>query len=163
MSACIETAGRLTKAVATFVAYIESLPPEKLGTSPDKNWWPRETLSHLVFWHEQYAHIAGALIAGQSPELPVDTFIVCNARAAEQEAHTPIPDLLQRFTQAQMKLAGIAADERATELRWCFRKGAKLRRFEDDQDMIARHILGHIRQLRRRGFGKIARREKPDE
>ncbi|MDD5469132.1 MAG: DinB family protein [Anaerolineales bacterium] len=158
MNTLTEAAGRLTEAVEAFVAYMESLPPAQLGKSPDERWWPREVLSHLVFWHEHYVQIAGAIVQGREPDLYRETFIVLNARAARQEQDTPIPELLRRFRDAQEKLATIAADERAPGLHWSFRQGSKSRRFDEDLDMIARHILGHVRQLRRRGFGRLSRR-----
>lgn len=74
---------------------------ENLG---EGNQSAREVLSHLFFWHQEYAVIAEALADGREPALCEGAFSVLNAQATRAYRHIPLPELAQWLLVTQARL-----------------------------------------------------------
>ncbi|MBM3122268.1 MAG: ClbS/DfsB family four-helix bundle protein [Chloroflexi bacterium] len=102
-----EDLARLTSTVGRFCQIIERLPARALLEKP---WGPRQVLSHLVFWHEDYVRQIEARRAGKGWLLPEGRFAELNARAVASLAGVGVPTLLARFRTANARLCRLAAD-----------------------------------------------------
>jgi hypothetical protein len=98
---------RLTSTVSRFCQIIERLPARALLEKP---WGPRQVLSHLVYWHEDYVRQIEARRAGKGWLLPVGKFAELNARAVDSLAGVGVPTLLARFRTANARLCRLATD-----------------------------------------------------
>lgn len=98
---------RLTSTVSRFCQIIERLPARALLEKP---WGPRQVLSHLVYWHEDYVRQIEARRTGKGWLLPEGRFAELNARAVASLAGVGVPTLLARFRTANARLCRLATD-----------------------------------------------------
>ena len=141
---------RLNSTIASFIQYFRGLAPDALRPAPSAERGPREVLVHIVFWHEQYAAIAGALLCHQALPLQKGTFKQLNALAVKENSSCLIDELLRRLERAQYRLSELARSDNTVALHLSFREGSKLWPFEEAIDRIEKHIRGHQVKLRRR-------------
>ena len=141
---------KLDQAVADFINLIHSLDPKDLQSSKTYEWGPKETLCHIVFWHEEYVRVLSRQLKGQNPNLLVGTFPGYNAQAVRKFINLPSADLVLRLQKAHQKLHLLASGEIPAKFRVAFKEGAKLRDFDNLLDRISAHFNSHIRQLKRK-------------
>src|SRR5512142_3565922 len=109
---------QLGQAVTSFLTFVQSLPPEQLQPSKHERWGPLEVFIHLVFWHEQYARIATAALAGKKREMLHGTFKEINGWAVAENLTVSVPELIQRWLKAQTALERLSQRPGAERLKF---------------------------------------------
>jgi hypothetical protein len=140
---------QLDQAVASFVRFVQSLPPEKLQPSKSEKWGPLEVFIHLVFWHEQYARIATATLAGKKREMLHGTFKEINGWAVAQNLALPVPELIRRWKRAQAAIVHLTQAPSAERLKFSLREGSKEWPLPVLIRLAAGHITNHESKLRK--------------
>jgi hypothetical protein len=108
-----------------------------------------EVLSHLVYWHREYARIISALAEHRQPELKSGTFAELNAQAY-QEFQTystlELADCLMYFQEELVEYL-----QRLTYWRMDFpvKQGGRFLSVEDRIPDIEAHIHNHVQRLRK--------------
>jgi hypothetical protein len=149
---------RLSTAQHSFTDFIRALPPEKMEPSSTEKWGAREVFTHLVFWHEQYAHIAADVLARRRREMLCGTFKEINALAVSGNMRSSMEELARRWSTAQKKLVWIAQKPQARHLKFCLREGSKVWPFFVLMRLAAGHISRHEEKLRKQLGVKKARK-----
>lgn len=137
----------LRRAVDSFAAMAVTLGPHAVVPS---GWTAHETLCHLVYWHEHYARVLRAELAGATPALPTGTFADLNAAAVSQLRGQPANLLARRLLAAQTRLEKLAADPRTRHVSIRIKQGSKPWPWPEFVRRVAAHIRGHQGDLRRR-------------
>jgi hypothetical protein len=136
---------RLTATVSRFCQIIERLPARALLEKP---WGPRQVLSHLVYWHEDYVRQIEARRSGMGWLLPEGGFEELNARAVASLAGVGVPTLLARFRTANARLCRLAADPAAA--------GFPIQLKQDTKSWALGEFLIHVEAHIRRHGEQIA-------
>ena len=140
-------AARLDEAVASFIHFVRSLPSPAVEPSTTDKWGAREVFIHLVFWHEQYASITAALAAKKRPKLSSGTLRESNRRAVEADLATPVEELIARWTKANRRLAKLAHQPGAADLRIPLSEKSKAWPLPVLIRLAAGHIEKHQKKL----------------
>lgn len=141
-----EDLARLTATVEAFCQMIDRLPARALLEKP---WGPRQVLSHLVFWHENYVRQIDARLAGKGWLLPEGTFNQLNADAVVSLATVGAPTLIARFRAANTRLCRIAIQPKAASVHVQLKADSKAWPLDEFLVMVEAHIRRHGDELRK--------------
>lgn len=107
-----------------------------------------EVLSHLVFWHCEYAAIIRAIRKGAKPELCAGTFAELNAAAAREFAALPMDELTcmllsrhEAFVKELKRVSDLSLD-------FPVKLGGRTKIIRDRVPQITVHIHNHVRRLK---------------
>lgn len=140
---------QMDQAVASFINFVQSIPPEQLQPSKSEKWGPLEVLIHLVFWHEQYLRIATAALAGKKHEMLHGTFKEINGWAVAENLTVSVPELIRRWLKAQTALEHLTQRPGAAHLKFSLREGSKEWTLPVLIRLAAGHIVNHEAKLRK--------------
>ena len=135
-----EDLARLTSTVSRFCQIIERLPARALLEKP---WGPRQVLSHLVYWHEDYVRQIEARRSGKGWLLPEGGFKELNAKAVASLAEVGVPTLLARFRTANARLCRLAADPASAGLPIQLKQDSKSWPLAEFLIQVEAHIRRH--------------------
>ena len=141
-----EDLARLTSTVGRFCQIIERLPARALLEKP---WGPRQVLSHLVYWHEDYVRQIEARRAGKGWLLPEGGFKELNARAVASLASVGVPTLLARFRTANARLCRLAADPDSAGIPIQLKQDSKSWPLPEFMIQVEAHIRRHGEEIAR--------------
>jgi hypothetical protein len=116
----------------------------------DGNQSAREVLSHLVFWHQEYATIAESLAEGRRPLLREGAFSVLNAHAVCLYRHISLPELARRLLSTQDRLDMALRSLPDWSVNFPVKVGGRFWKVADRLEAIESHIRNHVVRLRRR-------------
>lgn len=135
---------RLDATVDEVARVLPALPPPAV---PHAGWGAHEVLSHIVFWHETYAHILETLTDGHEPVLLDGIFGEFNRIAVERFGDVPDAVLVERLRKANAVVgAALAAVPPHARIR--IKAGAKTRGPVEFAERIEAHLRGHLDDLR---------------
>jgi hypothetical protein len=137
---------RLTRAVDDFCVWIVALPAEETRT---QEWGPRETLAHLIYWHEQYIAQSKAILSGRQYPALSGRFADMNSMAAAKFRKVPIAKLSGRFRNANRRLCRLAREPSARKIAFSIKQGSKRWRLTDLIPAVEAHIRNHLQVLKK--------------
>jgi len=126
--------------------FIQEVKVKKSTLKATDDWSVKDELCHIVFWHENYAANYEALTKGQAPNLP-ENMSTINMRGVRSLQKYSMKDLIARLRSAHKSLFVSIVEKRIP--RMTYSKGGKTYETDHFLDMITRHILTHIKQVRR--------------
>jgi hypothetical protein len=135
-----EDRARLTSTVTRFCQIMERLPVHAFLEKP---WGPRQVLSHLVYWHEDYVRQIEARRAGKGWLLPEGGFKELNARAVALLAGVSVATLLARFRTANARLCRLAADPASAGIAIQLKRDSKSWPLHEFLIQVEAHIRRH--------------------
>lgn len=109
----------------------------------------RQVLSHLVFWHREYAQIVQAMVAGDEPELRSGTYEELNQQAASEFAALSLPELCDLLDAYQEELDTALRLLRSWNVILAIKRGGRRNAVAKRLRMIERHIHLHVTRLKR--------------
>jgi hypothetical protein len=109
----------------------------------------REVLSHLVFWHQEYAAVIEALTDGRQPILRQGAFATLNAQATRAYQTVSLLDLARRLLSTQDRLDVALRRLPDWEMNFPVKEGGRFWSVTDRVVAIESHIRNHVARLRR--------------
>ena len=109
----------------------------------------REVLSHLVFWHREYALVIRALGNGRLPELKSGTYVELNAAATREFCNVPMPELAHQLRLFQDQLVIELNLLSNWEVNCPMKCGCRSKSVADRLPTIESHIHNHVTRLKR--------------
>jgi hypothetical protein len=115
----------------------------------DGNQSARAVLSHLLFWHLEYAAVAEALVEGHQPVLREGAFSVLNAQATRLYQYIPLPELADWLLSTQERLDAALRLLPDWSVNFPVKAGGRFWNVADRLETIESHIRNHVGRLRR--------------
>jgi hypothetical protein len=137
---------RLRTVVEALVGRVSRLPDAPSAGA----WGARETLAHLVFWHEHYVATLAGLLGGRLPPQLSGTFTELNEQAVRRLGALPNRALTRRLLAAHSELEQLVRRPGAAGLAVTIKAGGKAWPMAAFLARVAGHVDGHDRQLRSR-------------
>jgi hypothetical protein len=109
----------------------------------------REVLSHLVFWHQEYAAIIESLAGGRQPVLRRGAFADLNAQATRTYQTVSLRDLAHRLLSTQDRLDVALRRLPDWSMNFPVKEGGRFWSVSDRVAAIESHIRNHVYRLRR--------------
>ena len=109
----------------------------------------REVLSHLVFWHQEYAAIIESLADGRSPVLRHGAFADLNAQATRAYQTMSLLVLSHRLLSTQDRLDVALRRLPDWTINFPVKAGGRFWSVADRVTAIESHIRNHVYRLRR--------------
>jgi hypothetical protein len=109
----------------------------------------REILSHLVFWHREYALTIKALKDGQQPRLRAGTYAALNSAATREFLNTPMSELTRELRSYQDQLADDLRLLPDWNIDFPVKSGGRSESVAGRLPSIESHIRSHIRRLKK--------------
>jgi hypothetical protein len=109
----------------------------------------REILSHLVFWHREYALIIKALKDGQQPRLKAGTYAELNSAATCEFLNTPMSELAHQLRSHQDQLVDDLRLLPNWDIDFPVKSVGRSESVAGRLPSIGSHIRGHLRRLKR--------------
>jgi hypothetical protein len=140
-----EVLAALDQAVADAAAFLSTVDE----TLADGEQTAREVLSHLVFWHREYAAIINALAQGDLPRLRAGRYREMHDEAAQEFASQSLPVLAWRLLGYQADLAAALYCLPDWSIDFPLKQGSSFQSVAERLPQIESHIRNHIVRLRR--------------
>jgi hypothetical protein len=104
-------------------------------------WSAADVLRHLVWWHESFAGIATATLAGTKPDVPSGTLAEVNNRSVEELSKLSVRALRRRLMAAQR----LIMDCETLDLRESlpYRRGSRNYTFAERLDIAVTEMRQH--------------------
>ena len=109
----------------------------------------REVISHLVFWHRDYARVANALAHNRTPRLLTGNFRDWNTRATEIYAPEVLSTLARRLQRAQRKLHRALVQIPNWRVNFPLKENIAFCSVSQHVPQIRAHMAGHLLRLER--------------
>jgi hypothetical protein len=135
----------LDRTVADAAAFLSAVDE----TLADGEQTAREVLSHMVFWHREYAVIARALAAGEEPRLRMGTFHEMHDEAAREFAGQSLAMLGWQLLGYQADLAAALSCLTDWSVDFPLKQGISFQSVAGRVPQIESHIRHHTIRLRR--------------
>lgn len=109
----------------------------------------REVLSHLVFWHREYAAISHALLIGARPKLLKGSLAELNAQATVEFQEKSMVELTHCLADLQSNLASNLRHLKDWNVNFPFKQGCRGKDVSGRLCSIDSHIRHHLARQER--------------
>lgn len=127
-------------------AFIREVKNKKSTLMATDEWTVKDELSHITFWHENYAVNYKALAEYKDPPLP-EGMSTINMAGVLSLRKCSIKELVSRLRKANRSLYTSIVVKKVP--RMTYSKGGSTYETPDFLEMISRHINTHTKQVKR--------------
>lgn len=139
----------LTESLSQFIDEVQKL---KLSLMVTEEWTVKDTLCHIVFWHEIYAGNYAAQVKKEHFQLP-EQMSTINHRGVASLNNFSKKKLLEKLDVAHKSLYSSIVDHAIGSM--IYSKGGRRYETAEFLSMIAGHIASHTKQVKRAGKRKF--------
>jgi hypothetical protein len=149
MNENIRDRDQLLSALAEDVCLVTCFFTQIDGTLFDGHQTAREVLSHLVFWHREYATISHALLIGEKPALLSGSLAELNERATIEFQEKGMMELTHCLADYQSDLDSNLRHLKYWNVNFPFKKGCRGTDVSGRLSSIDAHIRHHLARQER--------------
>ena len=111
-------------------------------------WSVKDTLGHILFWHESFARNVAALADGREPDVLAGKYIDLNRRGVEESRAMSTDRLAARLAEAQAVIRRCIV-ELPADVQIPYRKGSRTYTPDEHLAIVRDHIVAHLHRVER--------------
>ena len=138
-----ELLGRLSETIERVVQFYQSIGD--IAVLVNATWTARDTLVHVVFWHESFARNVGNLARGVKPTPLKGTYPELGRRATAEAEGCSTEELLTRLTDAQRAIEESIFDSRVTSIP--YKVGSRPYSPSEHLSIVNEHVGDHLSKV----------------
>lgn len=111
------------------------------------SWTARDTLIHILFWHESFARNVADVACGATPHPMKGSYTELGRRAAKEAEGESVDDLLARLARAHTVIADSIMDVRVISIP--YKVGSRPYGPDEHLSIVNEHVAGHLAKVRK--------------